>query len=125
MFAAFDHDLLFYWCSERDAKHSSNLRANPSIMIVVFDSTTPDQSGAGVYVSAVAEELRDPALIELGLGLIASRRRHRPLPVDDFVDGQPQRVYRARPRAMWTNVLRTRGQHYVDSSLALTPDDLT
>ena len=47
----------FYWISSPDARHSRNLAARPHIRIVVFDSQVPIDTGQGVYMAAVAEEL--------------------------------------------------------------------
>ena len=47
----------FFWVSSPDATHSRNLAARPSISIVVFDSQAPIDTGQGVYMSAVAEEV--------------------------------------------------------------------
>lgn len=47
----------FHWVSAPEATHSRNLAARPEVGIVIFDSRTPINTGQGVYMSAVAEEL--------------------------------------------------------------------
>jgi nitroimidazol reductase NimA-like FMN-containing flavoprotein (pyridoxamine 5'-phosphate oxidase superfamily) len=47
----------FFWVSEPEAKHSRNLAARPELSIVIFDSTVPIDTGQGVYMAGVAEEL--------------------------------------------------------------------
>ncbi len=49
--------LEFLWLSSPDAKHSQNIRTRPEVAVVIFDSTVPINSGQGVYMSAVAQEL--------------------------------------------------------------------
>ena len=48
----------FFWVSRPEARHSRNLEARPEVSIVIFDSTIPIGTGQGVYMSAVAQELR-------------------------------------------------------------------
>jgi hypothetical protein len=47
----------FFWVSEPDATHSTNLRDRREIGIVLFDSSVPINEGQGVYVLGVAREL--------------------------------------------------------------------
>jgi nitroimidazol reductase NimA-like FMN-containing flavoprotein (pyridoxamine 5'-phosphate oxidase superfamily) len=47
----------FFWVSQPDATHSVNLRDRREVGIVIFDSTQPINTGAGVYISGVAREL--------------------------------------------------------------------
>src|SRR5437588_6957304 len=49
----------FFWVSAKYARHSQNIRANPRIAIVVYDSTVPPGTGKGVYIEARAYELTD------------------------------------------------------------------
>jgi uncharacterized protein YhbP (UPF0306 family) len=56
----------FYWVSSPEARHSRNLATHPQVSIVIFDSQAPIGTGQGVYMSAMAEELKD---IELERGI--------------------------------------------------------
>jgi uncharacterized protein YhbP (UPF0306 family) len=56
----------FYWVSSPEARHSRNLATRPQVSIVIFDSQAPIGTGQGVYMSAMAEELKD---IELERGI--------------------------------------------------------
>jgi nitroimidazol reductase NimA-like FMN-containing flavoprotein (pyridoxamine 5'-phosphate oxidase superfamily) len=47
----------FFWISEPDATHSINLRDRREVGIVIFDSSVPLNSGQGVYVGGVAQEI--------------------------------------------------------------------
>ena len=47
----------FFWISQPDAQHSTNLRERREVGIVIFDSTVPPGTGQGVYVLGVAREL--------------------------------------------------------------------
>jgi nitroimidazol reductase NimA-like FMN-containing flavoprotein (pyridoxamine 5'-phosphate oxidase superfamily) len=64
----------FFWVSRPEARHSRNIAARPgqAIGIVIFDSTVPPGTGRGVYMSAVARELRDA---ETAAGVAVFSRR--------------------------------------------------
>jgi nitroimidazol reductase NimA-like FMN-containing flavoprotein (pyridoxamine 5'-phosphate oxidase superfamily) len=47
----------FIWVSRPETRHSRNLAVRPELGIVIFDSRMPINTGQGVYMSAVAEEL--------------------------------------------------------------------
>jgi uncharacterized protein YhbP (UPF0306 family) len=50
----------FIWVSDPSATHSRNLAVRPELAIVIFDSTQPIDTGRGVYMTAVAEQVADP-----------------------------------------------------------------
>jgi nitroimidazol reductase NimA-like FMN-containing flavoprotein (pyridoxamine 5'-phosphate oxidase superfamily) len=56
-----------YWVSYPGARHSQNIAVRPQIAMVVFDSTVPSGTGQAVYMTAIAEQLSDPAAIEHGI----------------------------------------------------------
>jgi nitroimidazol reductase NimA-like FMN-containing flavoprotein (pyridoxamine 5'-phosphate oxidase superfamily) len=60
-----------YWVSYPGARHSQNIAARPQIAMVVFDSTVAPGTGQGVYMTATAEQLTDPAAIEHGIGVFS------------------------------------------------------
>jgi uncharacterized protein YhbP (UPF0306 family) len=49
----------FIWVSDPGATHSRNLAVRPELAIVIFDSTQPIDTGRGVYMTAVAEQVAD------------------------------------------------------------------
>ena len=123
VFSAFD-GRAFYWSSLPDAVHSTNITVNPAVLLAIFDSTVPDQSGHGVYVRAVARELADHQSIAIGLAALAARKRESPKPVEDHVAPQPRRVYEAVPETMWTNVLHEDRGYYFDERIHIDIADL-
>jgi nitroimidazol reductase NimA-like FMN-containing flavoprotein (pyridoxamine 5'-phosphate oxidase superfamily) len=60
-----------YWVSYPGARHSKNIALRPQIAMVVFDSTVPPGAGQGLYMTATAEQLTDPAAIEHGIGIFS------------------------------------------------------
>jgi nitroimidazol reductase NimA-like FMN-containing flavoprotein (pyridoxamine 5'-phosphate oxidase superfamily) len=47
----------FFWMSQPDATHSTNLRDRREVGIAIFDSSVPINTAQGVYVLGVAREL--------------------------------------------------------------------
>lgn len=87
----------FYWISSPDARHSRNLAARPHIRIVVFDSQVPIDTGQGVYMAAVAEELTG-AEVDKGIGIFSrSSLGHggSEWKLEDVEAPSPYRLYRA------------------------------
>lgn len=50
-------DLVFRWGSNEESVHSQNVRREPRVFVVIYDSTAPDGLGEGVYMQGIAEEL--------------------------------------------------------------------
>jgi uncharacterized protein YhbP (UPF0306 family) len=87
----------FFWVSEPEATHSRNLATRPELSIVIFDSTVPINTGQGVYMAAVAEELTG-AELERGIDLFSRRsQEHGGLPWtrEDVQPPARLRLYRA------------------------------
>jgi len=118
LYVAFDRRA-FYWSSHYDAQHSRNIAVNPSVMLVVFDSTVPDASGHGVYVRATARELIDAGSIERALLALAARRDEPVKPAADFLAPHTQRVYEAVAEEVWTNVVQQEGVYYFDKRIPI------
>jgi hypothetical protein len=87
----------FYWVSSPDARHSRNLAARPHIRIVVFDSQVPIDTGQGVYMAAIAEELTGTE-VDRGIGIFSrSSLGHggSEWRLEDVEAPSPYRLYRA------------------------------
>ncbi|HEX7798656.1 MAG TPA: pyridoxamine 5'-phosphate oxidase family protein [Vicinamibacterales bacterium] len=118
LYVAFDRRAC-YWSSHNDAQHSRNIAVNPTVMLVVFDSTASDASGHGVYIRAKARELTDAASIERGLQALAARRNDPVRPVADFLAPHARRVYEAVAEEVWTNVTQHDGVYYFDERIPI------
>ena len=87
----------FLWISSPDARHSLNIQARPEVGIVIFDSSVPINTGQGVYMSAVAQEL-DGSDVTDEIELFSQRSlRHggRPFTASDVREPSRLRLYRA------------------------------
>ena len=97
VYYAFDAYREFFWVSFPDATHSRNLVERPEVGIVIFDSTVPINTGRGVYMTAVAEELTGPDR-EPGIEIFSARSvasGGEPWTLADVEDPEPLRFYRA------------------------------
>ena len=87
-----------YWVSYPGARHSENIAVRPQIAMVVFDSTVPPSTGQGVYMTATAEQLTDPAAIDHGLGVFSResvRQGDKEWGLDRVTADARLRLYRA------------------------------
>jgi|SRR5579871_1775556 nitroimidazol reductase NimA-like FMN-containing flavoprotein (pyridoxamine 5'-phosphate oxidase superfamily) len=101
VYAAFDDAYTFFWASAKYARHSQNIRANPHVAIVVYDSTVLPGSGKGVYIEATAYELTDKQECQEALACLQKRGWEHP-PVVEMVIGATLRgVYKAVPEKLW------------------------
>jgi hypothetical protein len=116
---AVDQDWHVYWCSSPDAQHSLNIRRNPCAVLVVYDSTRPDRTAAGVYLKVRAYELAAALDVQRALSCLYRRKHEPPPPVDDFLADAPRRAYEAAPTAIWTNVLVQDGPYTMDRRVML------
>ena len=101
VWAAFDEAYHFYWVSAEYARHSQNIRANPRIALVVYDSTVPPGTGTGVYIEARASELADSRECREALACLQSRGWKHPTSVDMVVGATLRGVYKAVPEHIW------------------------
>jgi nitroimidazol reductase NimA-like FMN-containing flavoprotein (pyridoxamine 5'-phosphate oxidase superfamily) len=108
----YTHDVYrtFYWVSSPDAQHSRNLARQPTLAIVIFDSTADPAKTRAVYLDATAEEVPEP---ELDAACAAAFRTVENGPVGDgakaFTPGELSgsavlRLYRATPTSYAVHV---------------------
>jgi nitroimidazol reductase NimA-like FMN-containing flavoprotein (pyridoxamine 5'-phosphate oxidase superfamily) len=105
VFTAFDADCDFFWISDRHSVHSVNIRGNPEVGLVLFDSTVAEGTGAGagVYVQALARELSEPEEARRAQECLTARAGRPVHPVPGRSGDSPARFYLARPSRMWIN----------------------
>jgi uncharacterized protein YhbP (UPF0306 family) len=99
-FAHSDHRE-FFWVSHPEATHSRNIEARRDVSAVIFDSSAPINTGQGVYISAVAEQLA-PEHSATGLEVYSRRaiaHGGRAWTTDDIQAPGGLRFYRARATA--------------------------
>jgi hypothetical protein len=100
-----DEDLNIYWVSDKKNQHSQNVRQNPQVFIVYYDSTALPGQGEGVYFSATAVELGDPEDIRAARRLIDGCDSCN---AADYSGDSVCRIYRATPAHAWINTFEER-----------------
>jgi uncharacterized protein YhbP (UPF0306 family) len=105
VYTAFDSAYNFFWVSDRESQHSTNIRANPHVFLAMYDSTIPEGTGArkGVYIQAKARELVDREEIIRAHKLVAGRSGKAPRSADCYSGDMPGRLYVAMPERLWVN----------------------
>ncbi|HEY2763938.1 MAG TPA: pyridoxamine 5'-phosphate oxidase family protein [Pseudonocardiaceae bacterium] len=116
VYSAFDSAYNFYWTSDRQSQHSTNIRNNSNVFLAIYNSTIPEGTGAGggVYIQAQAIELSDPGEIVRAHRILAGRIGKAPRPADHFLGDMPRRIYRATPEKMWVNDVAERDGSPID-----------
>jgi len=103
VYSAFDENYNFYWVSPMEAIHSKNIKENPQVALVIYDSTVPEGTGAGVYVQAKATEITDEKEIQHAIPFLYGRKNKSPRPSSSFIGDSPRRIYKAVPGKIWVN----------------------
>jgi uncharacterized pyridoxamine 5'-phosphate oxidase family protein len=103
VYAAFDEEYNFYWCSDSQAQHSRNIAGNEDVFIVIYDSTVSAGKGQGVYMQAKAEQVTSNFEIIKAHSLLTARGKGYPWTVEELRgEGRPT-VYKAVPQKVWMN----------------------
>jgi len=98
LFIALDEKYNFYWGSAHDSQHSKNIRNKKEVFLTVYDSTAPADTGEGVYIEAIAEELEDLDDIQHAHSVLQTRRPTPYWRLEQFYDDTPLRLYKAEPK---------------------------
>jgi nitroimidazol reductase NimA-like FMN-containing flavoprotein (pyridoxamine 5'-phosphate oxidase superfamily) len=93
----------YYWVSRPEAQHSRNLIERREVGIVIFDSTVPINSGQGVYILAVAQELPAHECAEPIKVFSARTEGHGGTSwnLEDVTEPAEHRLYRATAEAIY------------------------
>ena len=117
-----DDDLNFYWVSDKQNQHSQNVRQNPRVFIVFYDSTALPGQGEGVYFSATASELSDPEDIQAARQLIDPGNSGS---AEEYSGNCICRIYRATPTQAWINTFEECGGVFIrDYRIEIPLNDL-
>lgn len=123
VFYSLDDDGRLYWTSDRDARHSANVRATGRVAIVVHDAA--DGHVDALYLDATATELNEAAEVEQGTAVMRRRDALQPArwhiaDVAEVSGAGPWRIYRATPAARW---VRSRSSKQGKPVVTRTPAD--
>ncbi len=114
LYSAYDSEYNFYWLSDQNGQHSQNIKENPEVALVIYDSTVSEGQGRGVYIQGKASELTDVDEIEKALGYIYGRKNKQPRQFIEFQGDYPRRVYKVVSEKFWVNGSETTNGNFVD-----------
>ena len=114
VYSAFDSDLRFYWASDRNAVHSTNIARNSNVFLVIYDSTVPAGTGEGVFVKAEAATLENTGEISHALELLDRRAGEGSNTPEQFLGDMPRRVFAAQASQVWINGDGEKDGHFID-----------
>ena len=114
----YDKDFNFYSASWKENQHSKNIKNNPNVFVVIFDSTVPEGTGEGVYFTAKAYELNSKKDIDEALSLRREKHSH---PAEDFMGDKPRRIYKFVPEKFWMNEEGNIDGNYIDVRIEVDP----
>ena len=120
VYAVYDNELNFYWASSKASQHSRNIRENPQVSIVVYDSTVPWGTGRGVFIEGKASEVVDVDEITKACQLRKARVSDAKHPPEEFLADKPRSIYRVRPRRVWMNQDARVNGYFVDERAELS-----
>lgn len=104
VYSAFDKDLNFYWFSDKNSRHSQNVRSNNKVLLVIYDSTVPEGTGEGVYIKATVNELNEPDEILAAKAVLDERvGKEKERDADNYMGNAVLRGYKASAVQIWMN----------------------
>lgn len=95
VFYAPDEAYDLYWISAKTARHSENIRSNPSLSIMIYEIS---QQNDAAYIAGQAVELRELGEVERAAEILRRRQPPDRSVIDDpsaLVGDGPRRIYRA------------------------------
>lgn len=124
VYSAFDENYNFYWISWKQNQHSQNIQENNKTFAVIYDSTSPEGEGFGVYMKGKAKQLKitDAVTIAKALTLLYSRKKKKLRKPEEFVGVLPRRIYQFSPEQIWVNAEGNINGHFVDSRIDMTKE---
>jgi len=116
--AAHDREANIYWLSDKRSQHSRNVRQNPNVFIVFYDSTALPGEGEGVYLKATAVELAELDEIRQARHIIGEADVPS---AEKFAGDSILRLYKAVPTDAWMNTAEVRDGVFIRDYLVEIP----
>lgn len=120
VFFAYDNMYNFYWASPPTAQHSQNIAKNPSVFLIIFDTTVEPGKGTAVYVQAKAEQVKDEKSLAEIVPLIYQRQGKPARKPYEFLGQFPRRIYKAVPHNVWINKDEYIDGHRIDVRIPIS-----
>jgi len=114
VFSAYDESYNFYWGTHKDSQKAKNIRSNPNVFLVIYNSKVPAGTGEGVYIKATAKEITEPDEVRRIFDLLKTRHATSFWDFEAVSEDGPIRLYKATPQQAWMNDDGRKNGHYVD-----------
>ncbi|MFO0920837.1 MAG: pyridoxamine 5'-phosphate oxidase family protein [Candidatus Saccharimonadales bacterium] len=95
-------NMLLCWWSPINSQHSQNIERNDEVYITIFNSTTPEGEGLGLYIRANAKKVPDDKLDKV-IDLYNSTTTQFKLNRENTTNNAPTRLYQADPITIQIN----------------------
>jgi hypothetical protein len=110
VYSVHDSEANIYWVSDKQNQHSQNVRQNPNVFIVFYDSTVPPGHGEGVYFKARAIELSEIDDIREARQIFGEADAPSS---EQFAGDSLLRLYKAVPTDAWMNTAEIRDGAFI------------
>lgn len=97
---AYDFEGNIMWKSDRSARHSQNLAANPRASVTMF-SSSPTDGDAALFIEGTVVMIEDEVDLENAIKNRYEQAGKPVPPITNFQYGAPDRLYRLKPTAAW------------------------
>jgi len=115
VFAVHDNDFNFYFGTHKQSQKAKNIRSNPNVFLVIYDSTVPAGSGEGVYIQAKTTTISDPKEIATAHKLLWDQHEAPYWKLEEFIEPSPLVLFKVVPEKVWMNDEGEAGGHYIDT----------
>lgn len=96
----YDNDLNFYWFSDKQSIHSTNIRNNENVFAVIYDSTMAEGTGEAVYMEGTAHEVNDENEVEQ---IVSWQSGSMKVSFGQVMGDSIHRFYKFTPLRIWMN----------------------
>lgn len=103
MFSVYDKNYNFFWNSQINSKHSKNIRNNPNVFCVVFNSSVKEGDGLGVYMEGKAFEINNKDETKDAMKIFYTKKGKDPKPEELYLGDSPRRFYKFVPEKFYIN----------------------
>lgn len=103
VFFAYDKQLNLYTHSWNKNQHSINIESSGKAFITIYDSTTQQGEGFGVYIQAKAKVTTSPKELLAAVKTVYKRLDKPARAVSQFLGAHPKRGYMFILEKMWVN----------------------
>lgn len=113
VFFAYDERYNLFWVSDKNSRHSTTIRNNPQVAIVIFDSKAPEGTADAVYIEAEVEELSDDNALKSAIKTYAARGTIKeciPKSTNEVTKDAIWRIYKAVPK----KISKLGGHEYIN-----------